>query len=75
MANLGIVSWRELCQKASEEHNPQRLLALLREINHALAEQRVRIAEPPSGDPWVLTAAGEEERTYTTSFYDQLPSA
>jgi hypothetical protein len=40
MATEGARSWRELCQAASHEQDPRKLLELLREINHALVEQR-----------------------------------
>ena len=31
--------WRELCKAASREHDPSRLLELVRELNDALDEQ------------------------------------
>lgn len=45
MATNVPVSWRELCQAASHEQDPRKLLKLLQEINHALAEQRAMIAQ------------------------------
>ncbi len=45
MDKNATVRWRELCRVASQEQDPQKLLDLLREINHALAEQRVRTAD------------------------------
>jgi hypothetical protein len=38
-------SWRELCLAASHEQDPGKLLQLLRAINQALAEQRLRTSE------------------------------
>lgn len=45
MARNATGRWRELCRAASQEQDPQKLLQLLREINRALADQRVRTAE------------------------------
>jgi len=43
--------WRELCEQASAEQNPDKLLELVREINRLLEEKKARIAsktEPQS---------------------------
>jgi len=43
--------WRELCEQASVEQNPDKLLELVREINRLLEEKKARIArktEPQS---------------------------
>jgi hypothetical protein len=31
--------WKELCKQASTEHDPQKLLALIQEINRLLEER------------------------------------
>ena len=53
MAEHEDTDWRELCKDASEEQNPRKLLALLRQINDALAAQRARTPEVDqhSGSP------------------------
>lgn len=33
--------WRELCKAASQEHDPQKLLELVSELNDALAQPSV----------------------------------
>jgi hypothetical protein len=47
--------WMELCEQAANEQDPQKLLALVREINDMLEakERRLRIFPP--------TREGEEE--------------
>jgi hypothetical protein len=32
--------WKQLCQQAANEHNPQKLLELTREINELLLSKR-----------------------------------
>ena len=40
--------WRDLCEKAVAEQDPTKFLAILTELNHALAEKQERLAPPPS---------------------------
>jgi hypothetical protein len=35
--------WRELCERASTEQDPQKLLKLIEEINRLLKEKRDRL--------------------------------
>jgi hypothetical protein len=42
MAAQGMGDWRELCKAASQEHDPEKLLDLIREINRALSQQARR---------------------------------
>ncbi len=42
--------WQELCERAAMEQDPQKLLELVQEINHLLAEQRNRL-ENKSSNP------------------------
>jgi len=37
--------WRELCEQASVEQDPDKLLELVREINQLLDEKRTRLAD------------------------------
>jgi len=37
--------WRELCEQASVEQDPDKLLELVREINQLLEEKRTRLAD------------------------------
>jgi hypothetical protein len=39
--------WRELCEQASVEQDPDKLLELVREINQLLEEKRTRLAAEP----------------------------
>jgi len=47
MSHLTVANkhWRELCQEASKETNPQKLLELLHKINEALCAQRAGILD------------------------------
>lgn len=40
--------WKELCAKAAVEKDPQRLLALVQEINR-LFEEKDKLKQPPTG--------------------------
>lgn len=46
--------WKELCEQAAVEQDPQKLLVLVTEINNLLEEKRNRLTskphEPPSND-------------------------
>ena len=37
--------WRELCEQASVEQDPDKLLELVREINQLLEEKQTRLAD------------------------------
>jgi len=37
--------WRELCERASVEQDPDKLLELVKEINQLLEEKRTRLAD------------------------------
>jgi len=37
--------WRELCEQASVEQDPDNLLELVKEINQLLEEKRTRLAD------------------------------
>lgn len=37
--------WRELCERASIEQDPQKMLDLVREINEVLAEKLARLED------------------------------
>jgi hypothetical protein len=37
--------WRELCEQASVEQDPDKLLELVKEINQLLEEKRTRLAD------------------------------
>jgi hypothetical protein len=37
--------WRELCERASVEQDPDKLLELVKEINQLLEEKRIRLAD------------------------------
>jgi hypothetical protein len=39
--------WRELCEQASVEQDPDKLLELVKEINQLLEEKRTRLADEP----------------------------
>ena len=39
--------WQELCALAANEQNPEKLLELVTEINHLLAEKDERLRQPP----------------------------
>jgi hypothetical protein len=41
--------WKELCELASVEQDPQQLMELITEINHLLEEKRNRLKQ--SGEP------------------------
>jgi hypothetical protein len=41
--------WKELCELASVEQNPQKLMELITEINHLLEEKQNRLKQ--SGEP------------------------
>ena len=41
--------WRELCEQAAFEQDPDKLLALVREINRQLEEKEERLR---SAQPW-----------------------
>jgi hypothetical protein len=45
MAGNGTVDWRALCKVASQEQDPKKLVDLLRQINRALSEQRIRLGD------------------------------
>ena len=45
MNRLENTEWRELCKAASQEQDPEKLLDLIRQINHALSQQRVRVGD------------------------------
>ena len=38
--------WKQLCEQAAKEQNPQKLIELTREINNLLLFKRKRISEP-----------------------------
>jgi hypothetical protein len=42
--------WMELCQRASTEQDPDKLLELIREINDLLEEKHARLANEEIGD-------------------------
>lgn len=44
--------WKELCEQAAVEKDPQKLLALVAEINRLLEEKqnRLKAKEPPASD-------------------------
>ena len=42
------VGWRELCQQAAKEHDPERLIELVQRLNEALEERQQRSAASPS---------------------------
>ena len=37
--------WRELCEQASVEQDPKKLLELVKEINQLLEEKKIRLAD------------------------------
>jgi len=39
--------WRELCEQASVEQDPDKLLELVKEINQLLEEKRTRLTDKP----------------------------
>ena len=41
--------WQLLCAQAANEHNPERLLELVREINRLVEEKYARLKEKPEG--------------------------
>jgi len=47
-----LEQWRQLCELAANEQDPERLLALVKEINRLLDEKEKRLREKPkqSGD-------------------------
>jgi len=42
--------WRELCERASIEQDPQKMLDLVKEINEVLAEKVARLEDKRGGD-------------------------
>lgn len=42
--------WRELCERASTEQDPQTMLDLVKEINELLAEKLTRLEEKRKND-------------------------
>jgi hypothetical protein len=40
-----VERWRELCKQAEIEHDPQRLIDLVAEINQLLEEKEKRLAQ------------------------------
>lgn len=40
--------WMRLCEQAAQEQNPEKLMALVREINRLLDEKRDRLKRSPS---------------------------
>jgi hypothetical protein len=60
------VDWRELCERASKEQDPDKLMELVRKLNQTLEERRHRnrgrnIDTPPrqssSGARWTVLAS------------------
>jgi len=49
--------WRELAQKAADEKDPKKLLAIIEELNRALEDRenqiRSRFARPSRSDTWI----------------------
>jgi hypothetical protein len=43
--------WKLLCEQAAKEQNPQKLIALTREINFLLLTKRKRLSEPLKKSP------------------------
>ena len=39
--------WQELCEQAEIEQNPDKLIALIREINRLLEEKQSRLTHKP----------------------------
>jgi hypothetical protein len=51
-ANRRDVDWRELCERASKEMDPEKLMELVRQVNDALEERdRWRFQCPPQLPP------------------------
>ena len=43
--------WYELCNQAVDEKDPEKLLALVKEINRLLEEKEARLKQPKTGFP------------------------
>jgi hypothetical protein len=43
--------WTELCQQASVEQDPERLLQLIKEINRLLDEKEIRLRQERASEP------------------------
>lgn len=43
------LAWRELCRQASEEHDSDRLIELVRQLNQVLEDQRKQPHDPQQG--------------------------
>jgi hypothetical protein len=50
MSKDGELSWQELCERASREQDPQKLLELVELINRRLEDRERRILEKARGD-------------------------
>lgn len=48
MAGESIERWRILCERAAQERDPEKLLALITEINRLLDEKRNCAGERPA---------------------------
>lgn len=49
--NLAPRDWRELSEAASKEHDPQKLMELVTELNEVLKQREDRFRERPQNDP------------------------
>ena len=55
--------WMQLCEKAANEHDPQKLLDLVLQIDAALAEKEVRLQNASAGE-----AKGRQTLTGRTAY-------
>jgi hypothetical protein len=56
--------WKHLCKRAAVEPDPERLMALIEEINYAAFEPRAEIPSAAEGPQNLVAAVGLEPTTY-----------
>jgi hypothetical protein len=54
-------SWRELCERASKEQDPQKLVALVERINRILEAREKKLRRPGDGVPDVVLPPDDDD--------------
>jgi hypothetical protein len=53
--------WRELCERASKEQDPQKLVALVQRINRILEEREKKLRKSGEGMPDVALPTDDDD--------------
>jgi hypothetical protein len=68
-------SWRELSEAAAREHDPEKLLELVEQLNRALEEEEAKRRGPEQQESWASSISFTKTRESSCAFPGFEPRA